>query len=65
MIDLSQCCSLISFNHNCILSTSHPLKVEQDVPLGIAAEEGHTDIVEQLIRAGAIINHQSKVSIVT
>ena len=65
MIDLSQYCSLISFNHNCILSTSHPPKVDQDIPLGIAAELGHTDIVEQLIRAGAIIDHQNKVSIVT
>ena len=66
MINLSQYCSLISFNHNCILSTSHPPKVvEQDVPLVIAAQEGHTDIVEQLIRAGAIIDHQNKVSIVT
>ena len=58
-IDLSQCCSLI------ILSTSHPPKVTQNVPLVIAAHEGHTDIVEQLIRAGAIIDHQNKVSIVT
>ena len=65
MINLSQYCSLISFNHNCILSTSHPLKVNQDVPLGKAAGKGHTDIVEQLIRAGAIIDHQNKVSIVT
>ena len=66
MINLSQYCSLISFNHNCILSTSMPLKVvDQAVPLGIAAEKGHTDIVEQLIRAGAIIDQQNKVSIVT
>ena len=60
VIDLSH----ISFNHNCILSTSHPPKVNQDVPLVIAASKGHTDIVEQLIIAGAIIDHQSKVSIV-
>ena len=65
MINLSQCCNLISFNHNCILSTSHPPKVDQNVPLGTAASKGHTDIVEQLIRAGAIIDHQNKVSIVT
>ena len=65
MINLSQYCSLISFNHNYILSTSHPPKVNQDVPLVIAALKGHTDIVEQLIRAGAIIDHQNKVSIVT
>ena len=58
MINLSQCCS------HYILSTSHPLKDAQDVPLGMAASEGHTDIVEQLIRAGAIIDHQNKVSIV-
>ena len=63
MIDLSQCCK--SLFHNCILSTSHPPKVNQNVPLVIAAELGHTDIVQQLIRAGAIIDHQNKVSIVT
>ena len=62
MINLSQYCSLISFNHNCILSTSHPPKVDQNVPLGMAAQEAHTDIVEQLIRAGAIIDNQNKVT---
>ena len=30
-------------------------------PLGIAAEEGHTEIVEKLISAGAVINYQNKV----
>ena len=66
MINLSQYCSLISFNHNYILSTSHPPKVNtQSVPLVKAAQKGHTDIVQQLIRAGAIIDQQNKVSIVT
>ena len=30
-------------------------------PLGIAAEKGHTEIVEKLISAGAVINYQNKV----
>ena len=30
-------------------------------PLGIAAEDGHADIVEKLISAGAVINYQDKV----
>ena len=30
-------------------------------PLGRAAEEGHTEIVEKLIPAGAVINYQDKV----
>ena len=30
-------------------------------PLGRAAESGHTEIVEKLISAGAVINYQDKV----
>ena len=30
-------------------------------PLGKAAESGHTEIVEKLISAGAVINYQDKV----
>ena len=30
-------------------------------PLGKAAEDGHTEIVEKLISAGAVINYQNKV----
>ena len=30
-------------------------------PLGIAAADGHTEIVEKLISAGAVINYQNKV----
>ena len=31
------------------------------VPLGIAAENGHTETVKRLIEAGAIVNYQNKV----
>ena len=30
-------------------------------PLEVAAEKGHTEIVEKLISAGAVINYQNKV----
>ena len=30
-------------------------------PLGIAAEKGHTEVVERLIEAGAIVDYQDKV----
>ena len=30
-------------------------------PLGSAAEDGYTEIVEKLISAGAVINYQNKV----
>ena len=30
-------------------------------PLEVAADKGHTEIVEKLISAGAVINYQNKV----
>ena len=31
------------------------------VPLGAAAQEGHTQVIEKLLKGGANINHQDKV----
>ena len=42
------------FNYLC-------LQEPYSVPLGIAAQEGHTETVERLLDAGAIVNCQDKV----
>ena len=47
----------------CFLSSlvSYSLLQYGNVPLGIAASEGHTETVQRLLEAGANVNHQDKV----
>ena len=50
-------------NGKCSLSSlvSHSLLQYGSVPLGIAAQNGHTETVQRLLEAGANFNHQDKV----
>ena len=47
----------------CVFSLLFPPIQEGDVPLGVAAENGHSQTVQRLMEAGAIINHQNKVMV--
>ena len=50
-------------SNECSLSSlvSHSLLQYGTVPLEIAAQKGHTETVQRLLKAGANVNHQDKV----
>ena len=52
---------LLSINNDSSLSYSHTLIQGKSVPLGIASQYGHHEVVEMLLNAGAKINHRNKV----
>ena len=51
---------IAAFHHPWYLAISLS-KVDNDDPLGVAADKGYSEIVEKLIESGAVIDHQNKV----
>ena len=47
---------------SCFFSSTH--LQDGDVPLGIAAQEGHLHVVRKLLQGGANVNHQNKVMLI-